>query len=242
MKKYNTKDVKNNKKKLFFLLGGGILVIVLIIVLAATGAFQNGNDQSDKKDLNDVQSQTEEGQQTDDGENTENTAVTDGEDENDAVDQDGQTSSAANGSAAGSSSAGSGSSGSSSSGSSGTSSQSGSHKHVWADHVTTVTVEDEPARSEKVTQYRLYWWDTKQWTTTEDSSVFNQWQREKVTWIKEYGSANCPDLFLGYDANGNPQYTNDHSIITSYKTVPAVTHQEKKVDYQYCTICGARKN
>ena len=51
-----------------------------------------------------------------------------------------------------------------------------------------------------------------------------------------------PELFIGYDGNGNPQYTNDHSIITYYKTVPAVTHEEKKLDYQYCTICGAIKD
>ena len=51
-----------------------------------------------------------------------------------------------------------------------------------------------------------------------------------------------PELFIGYDGNGNPQHTNDHSIITYYKTGPAVTHEEKKVDYQYCTICGARKD
>ena len=111
------------------------------------------------------------------------------------------------------------------------------------DHEIWVTVEDEPARTEKVTEYRLYWWDTKTWQTTEDSSVFADWQRKKMEWLRTYRYENNmpPELFLGYDENGNPTYQNDHAIVTYNKTIPAVTHEEKQVDYQYCSICGQRK-
>lgn len=106
-----------------------------------------------------------------------------------------------------------------------------------------VTVEDEPARSEKVTEYRMYYWDTKTWETSEDPNVFNAWQREKIEWMRTYRYENNmpPELFQGYDENGNPVYTNDHTILTYYKTIPAVTHEEEQVDYQYCSICGQRR-
>ncbi len=125
----------------------------------------------------------------------------------------------------------------------GTDAGAGTHEHVWVDHEIWVTVEDEPARTEKVTEYRLYWWDTKTWQTTEDSSVFADWQRKKMEWLRTYRYENNmpPELFLGYDENGNPTYQNDHAIVTYNKTIPAVTHEEKQVDYQYCSICGQRK-
>ena len=69
-----------------------------------------------------------------------------------------------------------------------------------------------------------------------------------MQWMKTTGYTNPPELYLGKDANGHDQYTNDHSIITNYETVPAKTHQEEKtytetyVDYQYCSICGAKKS
>ncbi len=117
------------------------------------------------------------------------------------------------------------------------------HTHIWKDYVTTVTVEDEPAHSEKVTEYHMYYWDTKTWKTSENPDDFKAWEREKMEWMRTYRYENNmpPELFLGYDSNGNPTYKNDHSILTYYKTIPAVTHEEQRVEYQYCSICGVRK-
>lgn len=118
-----------------------------------------------------------------------------------------------------------------------------SHQHIWKDHVKTVTVVDEPAQSKKVTEYRMYYWDSKTWKTSEDPDVFKSWERQKIEWMSTYRYENNmpPELFKGYDKNGNPQYTNDHSIVTYYKNIPAVTHEEQRVDYQYCTVCGIKK-
>lgn len=117
------------------------------------------------------------------------------------------------------------------------------HTHIWKDYVTAVTVEDEPAHSEKVTEYHMYYWDTKTWKTSENPDDFKAWEREKLEWMRTYRYENNmpPELFLGYDSNGNPTYENDHSILTYYKTIPAVTHEEQRVEYQYCSICGVRK-
>lgn len=118
-----------------------------------------------------------------------------------------------------------------------------SHQHIWKDHVKTVTVVDEPEQSKKVTEYRMYYWDSKTWKTSEDPDVFKSWERQKIEWMSTYRNENNmpPELFKGYDKNGNPQYTNDHSIVTYYKNIPAVTHEEQRVDYQYCTVCGIKK-
>lgn len=233
----NFKELGSKKKK-FLISAGGILVITLIVILAATGLPKDGDSKADKviQGNQDIQS-SDEAQTDDENKNAAEAAADDGKDGNGSAETGGQIPSAQSGS----SGTGSGTSGGQNNQSA---SQSPSHRHVWADHVATVTVEDEPARSEKVTEYKMYWWDQKKWTTTEDAAVFRQWEREKITWMKEYKYENNmpPELFIGYDGNGNPQYTNDHSIITYYKTVPAVTHEEKKVDYQYCTICGARKD
>ncbi len=128
------------------------------------------------------------------------------------------------------------------------------HVHKWIDHTAKrwvpkkVTVVDEPEKTQKVTVYKLYWWDSKKWTETKDSAVFDDWYKKKFEWMVEYRYPDNmpPELYIGEDENGNPQYTNDHSIITYYETVPAVTHEEDQgyyqtyVDYQYCE-CGARR-
>lgn len=131
-------------------------------------------------------------------------------------------------------------------------SSSSTHEHVWKDHTAKrqvtkkVTVIDEPETSKEVPTYRLYWWDSKKWSETTDPEVFKEWSAQKMQWMKTTGYTNPPELYLGKDANGHDQYTNDHSIITNYETVPAKTHQEEKtytetyVDYQYCSICGAK--
>lgn len=115
-----------------------------------------------------------------------------------------------------------------------------SHRHIWKDHVTSFTVVDVPAQSVQVTEYHMYYWDSQTWQTSEDPAVFKAWERQKMEWIRTYHYENNmpPELFKGYDQNGHPQYTNDHSIVTYYKNTPAVTHEEQRVDYQYCTICG----
>ena len=131
---------------------------------------------------------------------------------------------------------------------------SSAHVHKWIDHTAKrwvpkkVTVVDEPEKTQKVTVYKLYWWDSKKWTETKDSAVFDDWYKKKFEWMVEYRYPDNmpPELYIGEDENGNPQYTNDHSIITYYETVPAVTHEEDQgyyqtyVDYQYCE-CGARR-
>lgn len=118
-----------------------------------------------------------------------------------------------------------------------------SHQHIRKDHVTTVTVVDVPAQSVQVTEYHMYYWDSKTWQISEDPDVFKAWERQKMEWIRTYRYENNmpPELFNGYDQNGHPQYTNDHSIVTYYKNIPAVTHEEQRVDYQYCTVCGITK-
>lgn len=128
------------------------------------------------------------------------------------------------------------------------------HVHKWIDHTAKrwvpkkVTVVDEPEKTQKVTVYKLYWWDSKKWTETRDSAVFDDWYKKKFEWMVKYRYPDNmpPELYIGEDENGNPQYTNDHSIITYYETVPADTHEEDQgyyqtyVDYQYCE-CGARR-
>ncbi len=126
------------------------------------------------------------------------------------------------------------------------------HEHDWTEHKAKrwheniVTVEDVPAQTKKVQTYHLYWWDTKKWQDTTDPDVFDQWSREKIGWMKEYGYSMPPELYQGTDENGNPVYLNDHSIITTYETIPAVTHEEDRgwweeyTDYLYCRGCGLR--
>lgn len=60
------------------------------------------------------------------------------------------------------------------------------HQHQWKDHMAQrwvsniVTVVDEPEKTQKVTLYRMYWWDSKQWTETKDSTVFEEWSKKKM--------------------------------------------------------------
>jgi hypothetical protein len=128
------------------------------------------------------------------------------------------------------------------------------HTHQWEPHTVQrwvpniVTVVDTPEQTEKVTLYRIYWWDTKTWQDTKDPAVFDEWYRKKADWLREYQypDAMPPELYLGDDENGNPRYTNDHSIITYYETVPAVTHEEDQGHYEtdtdyYVCACGATK-
>ena len=145
-----------------------------------------------------------------------------------------------------------------STGSSGTNSAQGaSHQHTWKAHNAQklvskiVTVVGQPEKTEKYSIYKMYWYNTGKWEETRDPQRFNEWYKSKngglYTLYNPYAKPEDNPLFIGYDKNGNPQYTNDHTIIGPYYDVtPAVTHEEDHghyetyVDYYYCD-CGARK-
>lgn len=132
-----------------------------------------------------------------------------------------------------------------------------SHTHTWKVHTAQkwvsniVTVVDQPEKTEKYSIYKMYWYNTGKWEETRDPERFNEWYKSKngglYTLYNPYPKPEDNPLFIGYDKNGNPQYTNDHTIIGPYYDVtPAVTHEEDHghyetyVDYYYCD-CGARK-
>ena len=132
-----------------------------------------------------------------------------------------------------------------------------SHTHTWKAHTAQkwvsniVTVVDQPEKTEKYSIYKMYWYNTGKWEETRDPQRFNEWYKSKngglYTLYNPYAKPEDNPLFIGYDKNGNPQYTNDHTIIGPYYDVtPAVTHEEDHghyetyVDYYYCD-CGARK-
>ena len=132
-----------------------------------------------------------------------------------------------------------------------------SHTHTWKAHTAQkwvsniVTVVDQPEKTEKYSIYRMYWYNTGKWEETRDPQRFNEWYKSKngglYTLYNPYPKPEDNPLFISYDKNGNPQYTNDHTIIGPYYDVtPAVTHEEDHghyetyVDYYYCD-CGARK-
>ena len=132
-----------------------------------------------------------------------------------------------------------------------------SHTHTWKVHTAQkwvsniVTVVDQPEKTEKYSIYKMYWYNTGKWEETRDPQRFNEWYKSKngglYTLYNPYAKPEDNPLFIGCDKNGNPQYTNDHTIIGPYYDVtPAVTHEEDHghyetyVDYYYCD-CGARK-
>ena len=145
-----------------------------------------------------------------------------------------------------------------SSGSSGTNSaQDASHQHTWKAHTAQkwvsniVTVVDQPEKTEKYSIYRMYWYNTGKWEETRDPERFDEWYKSEqgglYTIYHPYDKPEDDPLFLGYDQNGHPKYTNNHTIRGPYYDVtPAVTHEEDHghyetyVDYYYCD-CGARK-
>lgn len=145
-----------------------------------------------------------------------------------------------------------------SSGSSGTNSAQGaSHQHTWKAHTAQkwvsniVTVVDQPEKTEKYSIYRMYWYNTGKWEETRDPERFDEWYKSKngglYTLYNPYPKPEDDPLFIDYDKNGHPQYTNNHTIRGPYYDVtPAVTHEEDHghyetyVDYYYCD-CGARK-
>ena len=114
-----------------------------------------------------------------------------------------------------------------------------------------VTVVDRPEKTEKYSIYRMYWYNTGKWEETRDPERFDEWYKSKngglYTLYNPYAKPEDDPLFIGYDKNGHPQYTNNHTIRGPYYDVtPAVTHEEDHghyetyVDYYYCD-CGARK-
>ena len=261
-------DFYNEHRKVCITLG---VVLVVIIAVAVGVAVHISSDRADA-DKTDKASQTAkitdpQDKESEDSESTENIDVTETENTDEGSGNEGGADHSAvigastenNGSQTGGSaktgeSGSSGGSGAlpassdtgphkSESGASSSGNTGDSHQHVWENHYTTVTVVDQPEQSEKVTEYNMYYWDSKTWQKSEDPNVFKDWQRKKMEWMRTYRYENNmpPELFKGYDANGNPQYTNDHSIVTYYRTVPAVTHEEQRVDYQYCAVCGMRK-
>lgn len=131
-----------------------------------------------------------------------------------------------------------------------------SHVHAWKERTEKkwvsdiVTVVDEPEKTIKYSIYRMYWYTTGKWEETRDPERFDQWYKSKegglYTIYHPYKRPEDNPLFIKYDKNGNPTYTNDHVIIGPYyETIPAVTHEEDHGHYEtyveyYCE-CGATK-
>lgn len=117
-------------------------------------------------------------------------------------------------------------------------SSSSTHKHVWKDHTVerqvtkTVTVVDSPAKT--IYGAQLY-------TLHDDGN----WYSDGETYWFENGFTIDDLNNIIKDKIKNEGYIGNY--VNRQKPVPAVTHQEEQtytesyVDYQYCSICGARK-
>lgn len=112
-----------------------------------------------------------------------------------------------------------------------------SHTHTWKAHTAQkwvsniVTVVDRPEKTEKYSIYRMYWYNTGKWEETRDPERFDEWYKSKngglYTLYNPYPKPEDDPLFICYDKNGHPQYTNNHTIRGPYYDVtPAVTHEE----------------
>lgn len=243
-----------------------ILSIILVILIAAFIYF-TVSDNSNKPEpsaspaVDDVKSQEtaaedEETPETD--AEDEETSETDAESNNDSKDI--EDSDKTDSSSTGSSSNSSGSSGSSgsTSGASGTSgSSSGSqsnHKHVWKTRTETVQEPQTTIVTEEkqyYTLYRFYWYNTNKWEESRDRDRFTEWQKSENGQLyplkHPYAKPEDNPLFKGYDSNGNPTYTNDHSIISNlFDWVPCEPYEKTEMvtvkrTVTYCSICGATK-
>lgn len=244
----NIKNFLNKNRKIIII---AALMLIIIVALVIFWAVSNGsNSDTDSKTVNKAAG-SEEGKISADNNIFENSMA-----ENNVNGDSNKSSSpsAASGQSTSGSTSNGGTNKNTADNTTGNDVNNSAHVHKWIDHTAKrwvpkkVTVVDEPEKTQKVTIYKLYWWDSKKWTETKDSAVFDDWYKKKFEWMVEYRYPDNmpPELYIGEDENGNPQYTNDHSIITYYETVPAVTHEEDQgyyqtyVDYQYCE-CGARR-
>ena len=87
---------------------------------------------------------------------------------------------------------------------------------------------------------------------TRDAARFDEWYHSEwgslYPLMHPFARPEDNPLFQKYNEYGQAVYTGDHSIIHPlYDVVPAVTHEEDqghyedRVDYQYCSVCGARR-
>ncbi len=239
--------IKRNKKII-------IPVITMIMLLIVSGIYliSQGNSDSDKKinETNGETVQTSEDEKKTDADN-------DSKVEEDITDKSSSQAENKNSSDEGKENDKSADNSSDSKESSDSGSANSSHIHVWKEHTKEkwvsdiVTVVDEPEQTVKYSIYRMYWYTTGKWEETRDPERFDQWYKSKegglYTIYHPYKNPEDNPLFIQYDKNGNPMYTNDHSIIGPYyEIIPAVTHEEDHgyyetyVDYYYCE-CGATK-
>lgn len=244
----NIKNFLNKNRKIIII---AALMLIIIVALVIFWAVSNGsNSDTDSKTVNKAAG-SEEGKISADNNIFENSMA---ENNVNGDSNKSSSSSAASGQSTSGITSNGGTNKNTADNTTGNDVNNSAHVHKWIDHTAKrwvpkkVTVVDEPEKTQKVTIYKLYWWDSKKWTETKDSAVFDDWYKKKFEWMVEYRYPDNmpPELYIGEDENGNPQYTNDHSIITYYETVPAVTHEEDQgyyqtyVDYQYCE-CGARR-
>ncbi len=244
----NIKNFLNKNRKIIII---AALMLIIIVALVIFWAVSNGsNSDTDSKTVNKAAG-SEEGKISADNNIFENSMA---ENNVNGDSNKSSSSSAASGQSTSGSTSNGGTNKNTADNTTGNDVNNSAHVHKWIDHTAKrwvpkkVTVVDEPEKTQKVTVYKLYWWDSKKWTETRDSAVFDDWYKKKFEWMVKYRYPDNmpPELYIGEDENGNPQYTNDHSIITYYETVPAVTHEEDQgyyqtyVDYQYCE-CGARR-
>lgn len=148
----------------------------------------------------------------------------------------------------------SGSTSGSSSASGGSSGSQSNHKHVWKTRTETVQEEQKVTVTEETvtyTLYRFYWYNTNKWEESRDHDRFVEWQKSDngQLYPLKHPFKNPEDnpLFIGYDGNGNPQYTNDHTITSNLsETVPCEPYEKTEMvnvkrTVTYCSICGATK-
>ena len=106
-----------------------------------------------------------------------------------------------------------------------------------------------PQEKQEYTLYRFYWYNTNTWEESRDANRFQEWSRSSNGQLyplrHPFARPEDNPLFLEYDGNGNPVYTNDHTILSNlYEWVPCEPHMEYEtvtveVKVTRCTICGA---
>lgn len=128
------------------------------------------------------------------------------------------------------------------------------HEHVWVTNTETkeeTYKEGVTAEKNYYTLYRFYWHNTHKWEESRDHKRFDEWYKSEYGgFFYAYHPYDKPEddpLFIEYDSNGNPVYTNDHAIISNlFEWVPCEPYEktetrEVTVTTITCSICGAVK-
>lgn len=124
--------------------------------------------------------------------------------------------------------------------------------HEWVTRTETVqepTTVIVTSEQQEYTLYRFYWYTSGTWEETRDSSRFDEWYHSAdgslYPLYNPYEKPEDNPLFLGYDGNGNPTYTNDHTILSGlFEEVPCEPYEKTEITTMtitttVCSKCGA---